>query len=97
MIRTHRLVLESHGADRRGNGTADARVVATLTGNGEGTDVDLSTDLTVTGKPAQFGADVIADVSDKLMAQFAELRSRPPRRGIRRSPGHPLGARPRRR
>ncbi len=67
----YRLVLESHGADRRGNGTADARVVATLTGNGEGTDVDLSTDLTVTGKPAQFGADVIADVSDKLMAQFA--------------------------
>ena len=64
-------MLESHGADRRGNGTADARVVATLTGNGEGTDVDLSTDLTVTGKPAQFGADVIADVSDKLMAQFA--------------------------
>lgn len=68
---THRVVLESHGADRRGNGTADARVVATLTGNGDGTDIDLITDLTVTGKPAQFGADVIADVSDKLMAQFA--------------------------
>ena len=67
----YRLVLESHGSDRRGNGTADARVVAALTGNGEGTDIDLSTDLTVTGKPAQFGADVIADVSDKLMAQFA--------------------------
>ena len=67
----HRLVLESRGADRRGNGTAEARVVATLSGNGDGTDVDLSTDLTITGKPAQFGAGVIADVSDKLMAKFA--------------------------
>jgi carbon monoxide dehydrogenase subunit G len=67
----HRVVLESHGADRRGQGTADARLVATLTGNGDSTDIDLSTDLTVTGKPAQFGDGVIADVSDKLMAQFA--------------------------
>jgi carbon monoxide dehydrogenase subunit G len=67
----HRLVLESQGADRRGNGTAEARVTATLTENGDGTDVEMSTDLTITGKPAQFGVGVIADVSDKLMAQFA--------------------------
>ena len=100
----HRLVLESHGSDRRGNGTAEARVVAALTGNGDGTDIDLTTDLNVTGKPAQFGADVIAHVSDKLMAQFASCAAsrlaegfvapQSPRRGTRLGrPRHPKWSR----
>ncbi len=36
------------------------------------TDVEVDTDLTVTGKPAQFGRGLIQDVSDKLLAQFVD-------------------------
>ena len=35
-----------------------------------GTDVEVLTDLAVTGKPAQFGRGVMQDVSDKLLGQF---------------------------
>jgi hypothetical protein len=39
---------------------------------GDRTKVSVSTDLTVTGKVAQFGRGVMADVSAKLMTQFAD-------------------------
>lgn len=67
-----RVVVEAKGKDKRGNGTAGATVTAQLTADGESTVVDLSTDLAVTGKPAQFGRGVIQDVSDKLLGQFVE-------------------------
>ena len=67
-----RAVIEAKGKDKRGNGTASARVVAQLTADGEGTAVQVDTDLTVTGKPAQFGRGVMQDVSDKLLDQFVE-------------------------
>ena len=41
-----------------------------LTGDGDGTAVDVTTDMNVTGKPAQFGRGVIQGISDKLLAQF---------------------------
>lgn len=66
-----RFVLETKGKDKRGNGTASATVTATLTEAGpDRTDVEVLTDLTVTGKPAQFGRGVMQDVSDKLLGQF---------------------------
>ena len=37
---------------------------------GGGTDVEVVTDLAITGKPAQFGRGVMQDVSDKLLGQF---------------------------
>jgi hypothetical protein len=37
-----------------------------------GTLVDVATDLSITGKVAQFGRGVLADVSSKLMKQFVE-------------------------
>jgi carbon monoxide dehydrogenase subunit G len=67
---SYRVVIEAKGKDKRGNGTADARVTAQLRADGEGTTVDVTTDLAVTGKPAQFGRGVMQDVSDKLLAQF---------------------------
>jgi carbon monoxide dehydrogenase subunit G len=68
----HRLVIRAKGKDKRGNGTAGADVVATMTAAGEAsTDVEVVTDLAITGKPAQFGRGVIQDVSDKLLGQFA--------------------------
>jgi carbon monoxide dehydrogenase subunit G len=65
------FALEAKGKDKRGNGTAGANVTAALTAAGEGaTEVEVVTDLHITGKPAQFGRGVIQDVSDKLLNQF---------------------------
>jgi hypothetical protein len=64
-------VIEARGQDRRGNGTATARVIASFAGDEQSTDVELLTDLAITGKPAQFGPGVISDASDKLLDQFA--------------------------
>jgi carbon monoxide dehydrogenase subunit G len=66
----HRAVIEAKGKDKRGNGTAGATVTIQLAEDGSGTRVDVTTDLSVTGKPAQFGRGVMQDVSDKLLGQF---------------------------
>ena len=69
-----RMVIDAKGKDKRGNGTAGAHVVATMTGQetsqGTSTHVEVLTDLNITGKPAQFGRGVMQDVSDKLLGQF---------------------------
>ncbi|GAC1592225.1 MAG: hypothetical protein NVS3B21_11640 [Acidimicrobiales bacterium] len=66
----HRLVLRAEGRDTRGQGNANATVTATLVDDGSGTAVKVVTDLTITGKVAQFGRGVLADVSGKLIDQF---------------------------
>ena len=69
----HRAVIDAHGRDARGNGTATAKVTAVLTEEGPtSTRVDVVTDLDITGKPAQFGRGVMADVGNKLIGQFAD-------------------------
>ena len=67
---THRMVVDAKGKDKRGNGTAGAAVVMTMTEAGTSTDIEVVTDLAITGKPAQFGRGVMQDVSDKLLGQF---------------------------
>lgn len=69
----HRFLVEAKGKDKRGNGTAGAQVALSMTdsaGGAGGTDVEVLTDLAITGKPAQFGRGVMQDVSDKLLGQF---------------------------
>ena len=70
----HRMVIDARGKDKRGNGTAGAKVTATMSEAAPGsTDVDVATDLSITGKAAQFGrGNVIKDVSDKLLGQFVD-------------------------
>ena len=51
-------------------------MTATLTPDGSGTTVGIDTDLQVTGKVAQFGRGVMADVSSKLLGQFVECLAR---------------------
>jgi carbon monoxide dehydrogenase subunit G len=65
-----RMVIAAKGKDKRGNGTAGADVVATMTDEGGSTRITVRTDLAITGKPAQFGRGVMQDVSDKLLGQF---------------------------
>src|SRR5438874_7584063 len=66
----HRAVLRAEGRDVRGQGNANATITATLVPEGEGTKVKVVTDLTITGRAAQFGRGVMADVSTKLLGQF---------------------------
>jgi uncharacterized protein len=70
----HRFVVDAKGRDKRGNGTAGAKVTLTMAqaADGTSTDVVVVTDLAITGKPAQFGRGVMQDVSDKLLGQFVE-------------------------
>jgi carbon monoxide dehydrogenase subunit G len=67
---THRFVVEAKGKDKRGNGTAGANVTVSMADTSGSTDVEVVTDLSITGKPAQFGRGVMQDVSDKLLGQF---------------------------
>ena len=69
----HRFLVDAKGRDKRGNGTAGAKVSLTMADAAAGgTDVEVVTDLAITGKPAQFGRGVMQDVSDKLLGQFVE-------------------------
>lgn len=70
--RNRRIVIDASGRDTRGQGNAKATIVVTMAAEGGGTKVDVATDLSITGKVAQFGRGVLADVSSKLMGQFVE-------------------------
>jgi uncharacterized protein len=68
-----RAAIRAKGKETRGAGTAAADVVATLVAEGEATTrVTVVTDLAVTGKPAQFGRGVMADVGAKIIDTFAQ-------------------------
>lgn len=66
-----RVVLKANGKETRGNGNAAAVVTAQLKDEGDATSVFITTDLTISGKAAQFGRGVLADVAGNLIAQFA--------------------------
>ena len=70
-----RVVIEARGKETRGVGTASARVTAHLQDQGQATVVRVSTDLSITGRPAQFGRGVLTDVGAKLLGQFAQCLS----------------------
>ena len=67
-----RVVIKANGKETRGNGNAAALVTAALKAEGESTTVVITTDLTISGKAAQFGRGVLADVSSSLIGQFAK-------------------------
>ncbi len=67
----HKVVLKGEGRDIGGKGNASALITAELTSlTATSTSVTVNTDLSVTGKVAQFGRGAMADISDKLLAQF---------------------------
>jgi uncharacterized protein len=67
-----RAVIEAAGKESRGPGTARATVHAQMTDQGDSTLVRVVTDLDVTGRPAQFGRGVMAEVGGKLVGRFAD-------------------------
>ena len=70
-----RAVLKAAAKDTRGNGTVNATVTLTLTDEADHTTGIVATDLSVTGKPAQFGRGMIADVGGKIIEQFSACLS----------------------
>lgn len=67
-----RMVLKANGKETRGSGNAAAIVTAQLKDDGDATSVVITTDLTISGKAAQFGRGVLSDVSTNLIGQFAK-------------------------
>jgi hypothetical protein len=67
-----RVVIKANGKETRGSGTVAALVTAQLKDEGDATGVVITTDLTISGKAAQFGRGVLADVSSHLIEQFAK-------------------------
>jgi carbon monoxide dehydrogenase subunit G len=69
----YHIVLKGEGRDTGGKGNASAIITADLTAvTDSSTSVVVNTDLSITGKVAQFGRGTMADISNKLLAQFVE-------------------------
>jgi uncharacterized protein len=69
----HRAVMRASGSDKRGQGSAKARIVNVMRQEGELTRVEVETDFTITGRLARFGrGGMIQDVSNRLLRDFSE-------------------------
>ena len=70
----HRAVLKASGKDTGGKGNANATITASAVAapDGAGTEVTITTDLSITGKVAQFGRSAMNDISNKLLGQFVD-------------------------
>jgi len=65
------VVLEASGKETRGSGTAAATVRSSLQDEAGQTRVLVRTSMTVTGRPAQFGRGVMAEVGGRIIGKFA--------------------------
>ena len=66
-----RVVVHASGADEKGKGQANMVVTAVLARSGQGTTVDVTQDLQLSGAAAQYGRGMISDVTSVLMRDFA--------------------------
>ncbi len=68
---TKTVVLEASGKETRGSGTASATIRSSLQDENGQTRVLVRTTMTVTGRPAQFGRGVMAEVGGRIIGKFA--------------------------
>lgn len=66
-----KVVIKASGKDARGNGTASATVTVALRAEDGATAGTVHTELSITGKPAQFGRGMISEVGGKILNAFA--------------------------
>ena len=85
----YRAVISAKGREAHGTGNASATISAQLRPDGDQTVVSVATDLKISGKVAQFGSSVIAEVSEKLLGQFVDSLEATL---AAKSDGHPGGA-----
>jgi carbon monoxide dehydrogenase subunit G len=72
---TRTAVLSVQGRETRGQGTASATITNRLVEQDGGTQVTVETELSVTGRPAQFGRGIMEDVASSMLADFARCLS----------------------
>jgi carbon monoxide dehydrogenase subunit G len=73
----HRVVMRASGQDKRGQGSAKATIVSTMSEQAGVTKVEVETDFTITGRLARFGrGGMIEDVSNRLLRDFSTCLQR---------------------
>src|SRR5919202_2552781 len=68
---SHRAVMEASADETHGQGNAEATITASISGSDSQSVLSLDTDLEVRGKAAQFGRGALANVSQRILDQFA--------------------------
>ena len=69
----HRVVMRANGQDKRGQGSAKAAIVSTMSEASGVTTVEVETDFTLTGRLASFGrGGMIQDISNRLLRDFSD-------------------------
>jgi carbon monoxide dehydrogenase subunit G len=66
----HRAVIEARGREEKGSGTATALITMLLKPEGDATFVEITSELAISGKAAQFGRSLLADVSATMLTEF---------------------------
>jgi uncharacterized protein len=66
-----RAVMTASGSEVDGQGNAEATITATIEGTDSESVVRIETDMQVRGRAAQFGRGVLANVSQRLIEEFA--------------------------
>lgn len=67
-----RMAFEASGRETRGAGSVAVTVSVSLSGDETNTIATVTSELALTGKPAQFGRGILDDIADKIIGQFAK-------------------------
>lgn len=65
-----RVVMKARAEERNGQGNAEARIASTVAPQGQGSLVEIETDLQIRGRIAQFGRAGIETVADRVLAEL---------------------------
>ena len=89
---THRAVIEGSGRDAGGKGSARANIIGALEAAGANqTRMRATVDLSMTGRIAQFGGPIVADIAKQIVTQFSiNLQERLLGKGDAPEQGRPL-------
>jgi carbon monoxide dehydrogenase subunit G len=68
---TRSVVLAAKAREQRGGGAATATITTSLSGSERGTQVDVATDLSLSGPVARYGRSLVHEVSQELVMAFA--------------------------
>jgi carbon monoxide dehydrogenase subunit G len=67
----HAATIEVRAKELKGQGSASARIQNRLRSQDGVTHVQVLTDLSITGRPAQFGRGIVEDVAARMLTDFA--------------------------
>jgi carbon monoxide dehydrogenase subunit G len=65
-------VLRARGSEQKGQGTAQALLTMHVTPEGEGSHVEVTSDILVTGRVAQMGRGIMQDVTTRMIGEMAK-------------------------